>query len=37
MIPIGNNRWNDTDYEKVNEMFSKKVVSIDRKELYGNL
>ena len=37
MIPIGNNRWNVTDYEKVKEMFSKKVFSIDRKELYGNL
>ena len=36
MIPLRNNRWNVIDYEKVKEMFSK-IVSVDRKELYGSL
>ena len=36
MVPLHNNIWNVIDYEKVKEMFSK-IVSIDCKELYGNL
>ena len=36
MIPLRNNRWNIIDYEKLKEMFSK-IVSIDRKKLYGNI
>ena len=36
MIPLRNNRWNIIDYEKLKEILSK-IVSINRKKLYGNI